>query len=363
MFPDFEPDVLSAVLASCEGNMAAAVEVLLSMNEERIISSSEGAYGAAALAEGALANANQLAQDEQLARQLEEAEQQPAAEAQQTQDVQFEQDELLARELQQQILADEEEQMVRLAAATPGRMVHLNPEQLDPWDPYIAGGQPQPYPGAQPARAGAAGANHPSVHRPAEWGAAGPGAAAHAPADDAPSGSIIGRAGSAVASLLSWASSDEPAAVRRKRGEDPFEGMEAQEMQPLRRVQPFGAEPAHPPAAGGAAADRVEELLRERGIADADDPVAARIRAAARDVQDSGGSGQRGDGSFGQPFVGQAGSPASAAASVAPLAAADEGGGTVIRGGEGVRDALGSSENMRRRHVARGNAAESFDDL
>ena len=69
MFPDFEPDTLAAVLASCENNVQAAVEVLLAMTDERVLSSSEGAYGAAAVAEGALSSATQLSQDEELARQ------------------------------------------------------------------------------------------------------------------------------------------------------------------------------------------------------------------------------------------------------------------------------------------------------
>ena len=77
---------------------------------------------------------------------------------------QLSEDEVLARELQQQFLIDDEERMMALASQSPGMLIHA---QGDDGLLGMGGGYEHNYPGsaAQP------GYNHPQVHRPSEWGA------------------------------------------------------------------------------------------------------------------------------------------------------------------------------------------------
>ena len=216
MFPDVDPETLQAVLDSCNGNVEAAVEVLLGMTTERLVASSQRppvAVSRPIAGEEAddATRAWQMAQDEELAQQLGR---------------QMAQDEELARQLQEQLIYEEEQQQRQLrsrleaVARYPGTPAPASypgayPEVLD----WASGGPPVP---TQVARYGPVPATvteagyHPNVHRPASWGVAAPPPPPAAGEEGYGIVSGLSSAGSsvvsAVGSLWSWATAAEPAA-------------------------------------------------------------------------------------------------------------------------------------------------------
>jgi len=155
--------------------------------------------------------------------------------------VQIASDEELARQLQQQMVFEQEHaqimQQEQLRRAAGDDRSYPGQEALYP---------DSGYPGAAAYAAG--GGYHPSVHRPSQWGAAGPPAAPSA--SDGSEGYGIGSGlysassavASAVGSLWSWATTAEESeaavgrgsATARQEGSRP-DGDEAREMQTIRR--------------------------------------------------------------------------------------------------------------------------------
>ena len=139
-------------------------------------------------------------------------------------------DEELARQLQQQMIFEEE--------FNEQQLLYQQQQQMSQQQ---AGAAYAPnYPGyAQASGAGAGGAGHPSLYRPAEWGAdARPAAAAEESYSSV--GDALHAAGSSMyekgMSWWTWATGDdEPAARKRREDDDEMHG--AHEMQPIRRVR------------------------------------------------------------------------------------------------------------------------------
>ena len=217
MFPDVDPETLQAVLDSCNGNVEAAVEVLLGMTTERLVASSQRPPVAVARpiageeADDAT-RAWQMAQDEELAQQLGR---------------QMAQDEELARHLQEQLIFEEEQQqrqlrsrleaVARYPGAQPAPVSY--PGAYPDVPGWASGGTPVPTQvaryGPVPAAVTEAG-YHPNVHRPASWGVAAPPPPPAAGEEGYGIVSGLSSAGSsvvsAVGSLWSWATAAEPAA-------------------------------------------------------------------------------------------------------------------------------------------------------
>ena len=202
MFPDVDPETLQAVLDSCNGNVEAAVEVLLGMTTERLVASSQRppvAVSRPIAGEEAddATRAWQMAQDEELARQLQE--------------------QLIYEEEQQQRQLRSRLEAVARYPGTPAPASYPGayPEVLD----WASGGPPVP---TQVARYGPVPATiteagyHPNVHRPASWGVAAPPPPPAAGEEGYGIVSGLSSAGSsvvsAVGSLWSWATAAEPAA-------------------------------------------------------------------------------------------------------------------------------------------------------
>ena len=217
MFPDVDPETLQAVLDSCNGNVEAAVEVLLGMTTERLVASSQRPPVAVARpiageeADDAT-RAWQMAHDEELAQQLGR---------------QMAQDEELARHLQEQLIFEEEQQqrqlrsrleaVARYPGAQPAPVSY--PGAYPDGPGWASGGTPVPTQvaryGPVPAAVTEAG-YHPNVHRPASWGVAAPPPPPAAGEEGYGIVSGLSSAGSsvvsAVGSLWSWATAAEPAA-------------------------------------------------------------------------------------------------------------------------------------------------------
>ena len=235
MFPDVEQSVLETVLQSVQGDTVAAVEALLSMtDEERAQSisggpphshdsmpihhsvSREGARTPDAFDAGeaeSAARAAQLAEDEELARQLQ-------------QQMIFEEE-----FHEQQVLYQQQQQLSQQGGQPPNGHAYLPnyPGQAQ----YAAG-------------VGDAGAYHPSVYRPRDWGADGPRdgpSGGNADGSYSSVGDALHAAGSSLYSSASswwnWATGDDETATRKRR-EDEGEH-ESHEMQPIRRARPGGA--------------------------------------------------------------------------------------------------------------------------
>ena len=217
MFPEVEPAVLESVLESVSNNLEPAVEALLMMTQPDAAAAQQNAGGPPPEdTENDAALAAQLAQDEELARQL-----------------------------QQQVMFEQEfDEQARLHQAQ--QQMSNNERRGDgsfgaPWAGGRGrGGGGAQYPGQQGGGyPGQPGAYHPSVYRPNQWGADGP-----APAEQE-SGSI----GETLSSWWNWVTGDdESGAERRKRrgGEDAAGGgsgdgqHESHEMVPIRTVRDVG---------------------------------------------------------------------------------------------------------------------------
>lgn len=299
MFPEIDADTLGTVLESCNNNTEAAVEVLLGVTVEQAAAAPQQPQQPQAFSDdpfvdpaAAAALARQMAQDEELARQLQ-------------QQIVFEQEDAQMQRQQQQMLVAQQHQHAAL------------------------GGHGGGYPGAA---AYAGGGYHPSVHRPANWGAEAPAAARRADEDEGLGiGSAIYSAGSAVGSavgsLWSWATAPEPAESSAASG---------------RRE-----------AAGGAAADGSRELQTirrgtSRGFSGPN--------SMARATGDEGTQDERSlyDGDEGIRDVGS--TPSATAGS--RMADAQ-----VVRGDEGYAGGGASGGEVRRRARHATQAAEHHDIL
>ena len=202
LFPDVDSDELLAIYESTDRNVEAAVELLLSNAEERLLSSQRllppDALPTCTNMSHASSDA-QIAQDEEIARQLQE--------------------ELYIEDQQFIMAAQQQPQLSPLLAAA---QAHYPGQELAP--PYHAN-----YPAPR---------QHGGVHRPSQWGADAPRATAELEGGYGLSDSIYSAgsaaytaASSCASSWWNWATSDG-ADAKREEGEDEAHG--GREMQPLR---------------------------------------------------------------------------------------------------------------------------------
>ena len=239
MFPDFDDDTLASVLASCGSDINLAAELCLSMSQEAATAPGGGGGGGGG---DSMADNLALQGDEAVAVQLAN-------------------DEELARQLQEQLLMQDQQERQQRAEQVRLQQMHS---------------QQQNYPGA-----GSGGA----LYRPSQWGANSPPPGQHTGADQGGTMSeALYSAGSSVAagasSLWSWAMGDDGGTGQRKRRDDADEdaaaAVEEHEMQPMRRA-------ARRDDQGGGYSD-----------------VGGGYSGSYGSGTGGGGLGSRGDGSFGR---------------------------------------------------------------